>query len=70
MMTPFLSCCGRVLSVMNGMHVNFAERRHPEFLLPHAGSAEMNHPGIMDDVVRGNRLGEAANMMIFANHAI
>ena len=52
MMIPFLLCCGGVLNDMNGMRVNIAEYRLQEFHLPHAGFVGMNHPGIMDDVVR------------------
>ena len=55
---------------MNGMHVNFAGLRLPGSHLPHAGIVEMNHPGIMDDVVRGNRSDGHALKMSFANHAI
>ena len=70
MMIPFLLCCGGVLNDMNGMHVNIAEYRLLGFHLPRAGIVEMNHPGIMDDVVRGNRSGGLALKMSYANHAI
>ena len=52
------------------MNVNIAVYRLLGFHLPRAGIVEMHHHGIMDDVVRGNRLGGLALKMSIVDHAI